>query len=68
MDFMDQEQERGITIQSAAISVLWRNHRINIIDTPGHIDFTVEVERALWALDSAVGEYSYLVASVTIWA
>ena len=56
-DFMDQEQERGITIQSAATTCFWKDHRMNIIDTPGHVDFTVEVYRSLKVLDGGVGVF-----------
>jgi elongation factor G len=71
MDWMDQEQERGITITSAATTCAWKDHRINIIDTPGHVDFTIEVERSLRVLDGAVAVFDSVAGvepqSETVW-
>ena len=71
MDFMEQEQERGITITSAATTCFWRDHRVNIIDTPGHVDFTIEVERSMRVLDGAIAVFDAVAGvepqSETVW-
>ena len=71
MDHLDQERDRGITITSAAITFPWRSHQINLIDTPGHVDFTMEVERSMVVLDSGIvvldGSAGVEAQTMTVW-